>query len=79
MREGREGWWWSEVEGALPVRGLFPRGALEGVVAAGEELHGTLAKLHRLFLGHDLEAGDGGEAAAFRACALTRHYLCSLL
>ncbi len=61
------------------MRGLFPRGALEGVVTAGGELHGTFAKLHRLFDGHDLEAGDRGEAAAFRPCALTRHYLCSLI
>ena len=61
------------------MRGLFPRGALEGVVAAGVELHGAFAKLHRPFLGHDLEAGDRGEAAAFRPCALTRHYLCSLI
>lgn len=46
--------------------GLFlTRGAFEGVVAAGGELHGAFAQGHRLFDGHDLQAGDGGETGFF--------------
>lgn len=50
-----------QVEGPLAVGGVLTRGALEGVVAAGGELHGALAKLHRLFDCDDLQAGEGAK------------------
>jgi hypothetical protein len=54
-----------QVERALAGGVFLTRGALEGVLAAGGEVDGAFAKLHRLFDGHDLQAGDGGEAGFF--------------
>jgi hypothetical protein len=54
-----------QVERALPAGGFLPRGALEGVVAAGGTLDGAFAELHRRFHRVDLQAGDWGEAGFF--------------
>ena len=53
-----------QVERGLAVRVFFARGAFEGVFAAGGEVDGAVAQVHRMFDGHDLQAGDGGEAGS---------------
>jgi hypothetical protein len=65
-----------QVQRALPAGGFLTRGAFEGVVAAGGEVDGAFAQAHGVLDGHDLQAGDGGEAGFFlEAASVTMHRL----
>lgn len=48
-----------KVQRALAAGVFFAGGAFEGVFAAGGEVDAAFPQGHRLFDGHDLEAGDG--------------------
>jgi hypothetical protein len=53
-----------QVERVLASGILFPRGALEGVVAAGGWLDGAFAQAHGVLDRDELQPGDGGEAGS---------------